>query len=471
VAGINVFRKFFGGAVNTATGYAIGGAMQPTLDPLTQDLANRTWALHPDRPPDPVLLANGVAQGQIDRGAAKAISAMSGISGDNFDLLVQVFDTGPGTASAFELWRRGVIGETAFRRAVKREGVEDEWIDDLVQIHDQLLSVAELANAVVQGHMSQDAAAVEAGKQGFTADRFDVLVQNTGLPPGPETLLDWQRRGILTADQVAQGIREGHTKVKYIPFYEQALQPVLSHVTYAGLRLRGWLTKAESDAGGSLTGYSPEQMQLEYLNRGRPATAHQLHIGYARGAKVAGAANEVDAIRTAVEQSDIRPEYADVLIAGRYTLPGVFALRGLVTSGAFTEAQGEDILLQSGWVPEYAKQVAAFWAHPSNAGAAVNPRVKRAQDQVYNATHSSYLDNEIPRDRALAALEHIGLTAALAGQVVDLWEYENEILVKPLTPAAIKKAYGAGDFSIDEAVSRLVDQQWAAADARVYLTT
>lgn len=463
--------RFFGNTISEAAAFGAGVALGPVLGPPTQELRNTINAKYPLVPPPFALLAEGVAQGQVAESKARDWAAQQGIGDDQMTALIDIANTGPPLGQALAAWRRGLLSQGEYTTALKRQGIEAQWFPSLVGLFDVLLSPAELANAVVQGHMSQDAAAVEAAKQGVDAGRFDVLVQNTGLPPGPETLLDWQRRGILTADQVAQGIREGHTKVKYIPFYEQALQPVLSHVTYAGLRLRGWLTKAESDAGGALTGYSPEQMQLEFLNRGRPATAHQLHIGYARGAKVAGASDEVDAIRTAVQQSDIRPEYADVLIAGRYTLPGVFALRGLVTSGAFTQQQGENILLQSGWVPEYAQQVAAFWAHPSNAGAAVNPRVKRAQDQVYNATHSSYLDNEIDRPRALTSLERIGLTAELAGQVVDLWEFENEVLIKPLSPANVKKGYKAGDFTIDEATARLVNQQWSAADADVYLTT
>jgi hypothetical protein len=33
----------------------------------------------------------------------------------------------------------------------------------------------------------------------------------------------------------------------------------------------------------------------------------------------------------------------------------------------------------------------------------------------------------------------------------------------------VKKAYSENTFTIDEAVARLVAQQWAAADAQVYL--
>ena len=420
----SVFRRFFGGAVNTASGYAIGGAMQPALDPLTQDLANRTWQLHPDRPVDPVLLAEADAQGQINHQTALDEAAMSGINETRFLQMRAAFDTGPGISVAFDLWRRGVIDEAAFRRAAKRAALEQEWIDALVEIHDVLLSADQLANAVVQGHMTMDAATAEAGELGVSAERFAVLVANTGLPPGPETLLAWRRRGIINDAELDQGIREGHTKTKYIPFYHQALAPVLSHTTYAGLRLRGWLTKSESDAGGALTGYTPEQMQLEYLNRGRPATEHQIHLGYARGAKLAGAADEVDAIRTAIKQSDIRPEYADLLVAQRYTYPPFFALRALAQGKVIDAARMEEILLFEGWEPTLAHEVAQFYAKPAPTTTTENPWVAKAEQQDWTALHKAYVKTGASRADVEPLVARIVPNAADRDAVFSWWDDE-----------------------------------------------
>lgn len=465
--------RFLTRTTSEAAGFGLGGAMRSPLEPPLQELTNETWkafvASGITVPTEPGDAAEIVAEDVAQQSWGEAQVAQLGYGADQFSKLVGAVLNAPGMGELLQARRRGLLTDSQFHHGLRKAKLETLWDAALVGLLDVLLSPAELANAVVQGHMSQDAAAAEALKQGVDGDRFDVLVQNTGLPPGPETLSAWRRRGIIDDAQLDQGIREGHTKTKYIPFFHEALTPILSPVTYAGLRLRGWLTKAESDAGGALSGYTPEQMQLEFLNRGRPATAHQIHIGYARGAKLAGASSEVDAINTAVQQSDIRPEYAPLIVAGRYTLPSAFALRGLVSSGAVTQAEGEDILLQSGWRPDLAKSVAAFWAHPTNATATVNPRLKRSQDQIYNAAHSSYLDNEIDRPRAIAALEHIGVSAADADAVVSNWEYENEVSIKPLTPSQIKKLYSENTLTLDAAATRLEQQQWKPDDARAYL--
>src|SRR5262249_11517321 len=142
----------------------------------------------------------------------------------------------------------------------KREAIEDEWIGPLADLLRVLLTPAELANAVVQGHRTFDSALADAELQGYTQADFQTMVDNTGLPPGPETLLDWWRRGIIDEGELAQGIREGHTKVKYIPFYEAARTRVLGATEWATARLRGHATAAESYAGGALTGHTQEQM-------------------------------------------------------------------------------------------------------------------------------------------------------------------------------------------------------------------
>jgi hypothetical protein len=466
---VALLSRFVGGTVSNGAGFAFGRASSPVLAPAIEKIRQEAWRTYPDYPLDAGTLATGVAQGQVDPAWAKDEALNNGVNGERFDRLVDIANVGPGMASAFDLWRRGIIPEARFRAALKRGGIEDEWIDDLVRTKDILLSPAELANAVVQGHMSQAAATAEAELQGVTADRFAVLVANTGLPPGPETLLAWLRRGIITQAQFETGILEGHTKPKYIPFYEAARAPVLGATEYANLWLRGWISDAERDAGGELTGYTAEQMDLLSKDRGRPATTHQVHIGFVRGGRLPGVGNNERAtFSRAVKESNIRPEWEDILWAQRYSYPSAFVLRALVQSGDITRAEGEQALLFSGWEPTFAAKVSQAWAGGGTTATA-NPRVKRAQDQVFNAAHRSYLDATKTRAEVTAALERIGLDAATAGQVIDLWDAENAILVKPLTPSQIKKAYTSGEIQVDDATARLVAQQWSTADAALYL--
>lgn len=425
-----LLARFFGRAASEGAAFALGTATGPLLRPAVQDLQNAAWEAHSSRPVGVNDAAEIVAEDVEQTAWGRSEANQTGFSNDRFDALVGAVLNAPGMGELLQARRRGLVTDAEFRHGLRKARLEKLWDAALVGLLDVLLTPADLANAVVQGHRSFADALADAEKQGLTEPNFQTLVDNTGLPPGPETLLAWQRRGILTGDEVAQGIREGHTKVKYIPKYEAALHPVLSHVTYAGLRLRGWLTKAEADAGGALTGYTPDQMELEFLDRGRPATAHQIHIGYARGATVPGAPDEVAAIRKAVAESDIRPEYEDVIVAGRYTLPSWFALRSLVTTGAITPARGEQILVQSGWQPDLAKEVVASLA-ASGAAKPTDPYLAKADSQLWTALHKAYVKTGVVRATVEPVLTRLVPVVADRNEIFTDWDAERTINAAP----------------------------------------
>ncbi len=453
-----------------AVGTGVGSAVGTVLEPRLRALANEAWTRFQSMPPDAVLLAQGVAQGQIANADAQKWAAQSGFDKTAFAALVAVHDTGPGVAQAFELWRRGRINEAGFRRAAEREGLEQEWIDALVPLKRRLLSPAELANAVVQGFRDFNSAADDAGLQGISRADFQTMVDVTGLPPGPETLQDWVRRGIITEAELAQGIREGHTKTKYIDEYIASLRRVLSAPEYAGLHLRGWITQQEMYAGGALTGYGREEMDLLYRNRGRPATTRQVHIGYARGGKLPGARNEREAFEKAVAQSNIRTEYTDLLWASRYTYPSAFVIRALVQDGTFNRDQGEQILIESGWPPQYAKLAADSWAGASAAG----PSTKwadRARSSLFTALHADYVDGGADEVETRAGLGRVGATGAEQSAIIGLWEWERQNVRRDLTQAQILKLYKRSVWTREQALAALDDLGMTPGDAADLLET
>jgi hypothetical protein len=253
--------------------------------------------------------------------------------------------------------------------------------------------------------------------------------------------------------------------------------PILSAAEYATLHLKGWISEQAMNDGGALSGYTPEQMHQLFLARGRPATTHQVHIGYARGGILPGATSERDAFQTAVENSDIRPEYGDLLWAGRYTLPSAFVMRALTQTGVWSETKAADRLRQAGWIPEDADEAAKAWAGgTSTAGA--DAHTAKAQTQLWTTTHRSYISAESDDATATAALEAAGVDTATVPSVLALWAQERELVRKQLTPAQIKKAYKDAAVNAetglawtrDEALAALISRGYASTDADSFLT-
>lgn len=473
---VRLFRRFFGNSISTASGVAIGAAINPTLNPLTQDLANRTWALHPDVPPDAYALAEGVAQGQVDEATARAWAAQTGIGDAQFSALVDIANVGPGEQNAYDWLHRGLIGEAGFRRALKREGWEDEWIDDAWQARVVLLSVSELANAVVQGHMSMDAATAEAGELGYSAERFNVLVENTGLPPGPETGLAWLRRGILDDGEFGTLVREGHTKTKYIAKFLEARQQLLTVIQVVDAHLRGYISEAEMYAGTAKLGYSQADTDIIFKSHGRPITVHQITTGLARGGVYDGpTAGIPDEYLKSLQEGSIKPPWYNLAYANRYTLPSFFVLRALVQDGTLTRDEGADYFKQIGWPPTLAEAAADAYAGGTTAKA--DPYVKKADAHLWATTHRSYLAEEIDAATAREAMTALAVTADAQTQILALWDRERALTRAQLTPAQVKKAYRGAilnrdtgqTWTRDDAVTALLERGYSANAANEFL--
>src|SRR5215831_7997451 len=114
----SIIGKLFGNAVSSAVGFGAGVAMAPALGPVVRDIANEINSKYAFVFPEPGVLAEGVAQGQVNEKDARRWASYWGVGDTAFTALVNIANTGPGVATAFDLWRRGVIDETGFRRAV-----------------------------------------------------------------------------------------------------------------------------------------------------------------------------------------------------------------------------------------------------------------------------------------------------------------------------------------------------------------
>ena len=439
---------------SVAVGTAVGGAVSGALTPGVQGLINEANARFPLKPPSYFMLAEGVAKGRVDPGWARDRAAEGGISPDAFDKLTHIAQIGPGLDVAYQLWRRKLIDPAGFARAVKEEAIDDAWLDALEQLHDVLLSPAELANARQQEFIGDDRLHSEGELQGYSAERMDLLFKMAGLPPGPMEGLDMLRRGIIDETVFRAIVAEGHTKTKYTDDLLALRDKIVSAHEWAGLWLRGHATQAEAEAGAAKDGFNAEALKWLYLNRGRPATVRQVHLGYARGAKHPGSANELEAITAAVHQSDIRDEWLDIEEAARWTYPSAFVIRALTQDGTFTQDVSRQILVESGWKPEWADAASAAWAAATLKGT-TQKWTGRAASRLFTTAHNEYMAGRISATKARSILQSLGAAPNERDAVLALWDLEAPIQTRDLTQAQIIKLWKKGQIDDAGALARL----------------
>jgi hypothetical protein len=284
------------------------------------------------------------------------------------------------------------------------------------------------------------------------------------------------RRGIIDQATFDQIVAEGHTKTKYTGDLEQLRRVLLTPGTAVRARLKGHIDDAEMHSRGAAWGYTADDMDLWYQAEGRPATAHQIHIGYMRGATLAGAANERDAIDIAVKQSDIRPEYSDLIYAGRDNYPSLFQLNRLVQANAITAQTAGEWATKSGLNADVVKTLEAYWGGLSG-GATTSPYLSKADTQTWNTMHRAYLGSVIDAASVAQGFDLLGVPVADRQPILNRWTFERDLERKRLTPAQVKKAWAesvvnpatGAAWTRDEAVAYLIELGMSTADANVFL--
>ena len=456
--------------VGIAAGTAIGGGISGLITPAVQEAINEANALYPVKPPSYFMLAEGVAKGRVDPQWARDRASEQGINGNAFDRLVNIANIGPGLDVAFQLWRRRVIDPAGFARAVEEEAIDTSWIPLLEQLHDVLLTPAELANARQQEFIDDARLHSEGALQGYTPERMDLLYLMAGLPPGVMEGLEMLRRGIIDEPTFRAIVAEGHTKTKYTDDLLQLRKRILSGYEAAGLRLRGWITAQESYALGALDGWEPQEMDQLYLNRGRPAAPGQMYTAAARGIDGPdGRPMDEPQFMKGIRESDIRPEWGPMLWESRYLYPSLFQLTRLVTSGAIDPVLGAEWARKARYAPEVVAALEASWKGQTGGTAA--KWAGRAQSRLFTVAHNEYVALGITEGQARTALGEVGVGAAEQDEVIRLWNAEITIRRLELSPAEIRREYRKNVITLDEAMAELGDRGMTTADATKYLAS
>ena len=479
-------------------GFMLAEAGGPALRPFTQSLANEAWPLHAVVPPDAVLLAQGVAQGQVAKADAYNWAAQRGFGTAQMDAMVNVANVGMPLGQAFQSYRRGDLSAGQFQTQLNRLGIEPAWYPMLEALKTDRLDLGAIATAVHRGIMSDAGLLVtpvpsgsgnvpripqsnldtlaEFAAQGIDPERARVLVADTGLPLSLGEMLQLYNRGDVTATDVKVSIAESNVRNEYMDVALQLARRLLTPHEYAEAELRGVIP--DGAPGAALSGLNATDYRLLFDILGRPISTHQVTTGLARGGSYNPGATNYDAVpagpyRDAIRRSAIRPEFAELDYANRYSYPSGFQIKS--EAPELGEAQTEQLLLEVGWAPKWAKTFATKWS--GGTATASDPYTKKAQTQLWTTTHRSYLNHEIPDATATAALSAAGVAAASIPAVLSLWQEERNLVRKSLSASQVKKAWVeqvddpalGRPLSEAEAVQRLVDLGYDADDAAIFL--
>jgi hypothetical protein len=479
-------------------GVGVGAAASAALEPAIELPKQNAWARNPNRILATSTLAALVAQGGVLLGDAEAEAARDGYAADKLRALVYLAQTVPGWAQALYAWRRGQLSDALWTHTLVKAGVDARYYPALNALKDERLSPQDLAYAVVRG-LVPDAGLLpvapptsggtvprfpvanidtlaEAAAHGFDAERFRVLVGRSGLSMAPVMAAQAFYRGEIDRDDFYLAIAEGDLRNEWRDAILAVSRQIPTADAFVENHLRGWSDAAAMYAGAALHGMSKAHADVLFTNMGRPVTVHQVTTGLARGATFPSTYADVPdgPYRRAIQESNIRPEWASIDYHNRYGYPSGFQIKSEAPEIGYDATN--QLLLEVGWAPKWADFFASKWAG-ATSGAKADTHVSKAQTQLWNTAHTSYRAYEVSAPTATEALTTAGVAAAAIPQVLAVWDAERALMRARLSASDIRKAWQkdainpatGAPWTKDEALAELLQLGYSTTDATAYL--
>jgi hypothetical protein len=488
-----------GSAPGIILGVGVGAAAGAALAPAIEVPKQQAWAGAPNRILDVAVLARLVAQGGVDLSDAAAEALLDGYKQDKLDALIYLEQTAPGSGEALSLWRLGLLSDGLFEHALTKAGLDPRFAAAIIARKTaEPLGLGDIAYGVVRGILpapswvpvappahgdkvprfpvvNEDPVKL-AELIGYDEEALKIMVGRSGLSMAPGMAAQALFREIIGPNDYTLAIAEGDLRTEWAESLLEVSRAIPTPGEAVEGYLRGWISQAEMYAQTARHGMSQADTDLVFDIKGRPVAVHQITTGLARGGVYPSSYDAVpEPYRKALQESDIRPEWASIAYANRYTYPSAFVMRSLAEAGDLGDTAAVAQLLEEiGWKPSLAAKVAAKWVP---AGATGDPHIGKARTQLWTATHSSYIKEEIGVADATAALETAGVDPGSVAGVLAVWDAERALIRKQLTPTQIRKAVNGAvtnpatsqPWSHADAIAALLARGYDQADAQTFM--
>jgi len=481
----------------------IGGLLANELAPVVQ----KAFMLDPNAVHLPATLAALVARGYIPQHEGQASAKRSALSEGKFNQLIDLSFQTLGPPEAMELWRRGRIDSDRFRNLLRRAGYDVETIGDISHLKTSLIEVASLAEMVDRGELSFDAAAGRAAHWGFVREDFQRLVNIVGVPPATEDLLAGFRRGIISKERLARGIRQSPLRSEWIDFIEKLQFAPMTYPEAVDAASQNYLTKAQAKHICELNGLRGEDFEVLFNTAGRPPGIEEMLELWNRGEVTEAQVTQ------AMLESPLKNKWVEVIKRTRRKIIPQEQVRMLVKQGVITPRQGIERLMDNGYSRADAEafvrlaqadktetdkdltkaeilslyefralsraktsellQKLGYDAGEANFLLEIGElrRQKRETDAATSVIRSKYVAHKISAGEASGQLDQLRIPADMRDHVLDIWTLEREANVVTLTTAQIVRAWKKGAIDEANAMQRLIQHGLQADDAKLLLDT
>ena len=346
-----------------------------------------------------------------------AIAQGNGYTFEDFDNLALLGGEPPAISELLLAWRRGIITESEVDRAIIQGPLRKEWIPVIKSLQWQPLPPQEAADAVTQGHMPVERARAIAAESGIKPEDFDIVIANSGLPPGLEVATEAWNRGLITEAEFTSAFLESRLKNQYVPLYKALRWRVIPQETVRRLYREGVYTEAQALERLAWNGFSPED----------------------RVALLAAEDTGTSDATKELTKSEILSLYSDRAIDAPATIE-------MLKSIGYGQGEIDWVLM-----------------------IADLRRERRYADAVIARIRAGYVAYRLDESDASSIMDSLRIPPDQRDELLSLWDLERLATTRGLTPAQIKAAHKKGFIDESEAISRLRQEGYTDDDAGLLL--
>lgn len=480
------------------------GLLWPISAILNNELAPvvyETVATNPHSVPDAGSIAQMGAREWINAPSYHDGMAKNGLNNAWADALLQMNQSYPDTATALDLLRRGKITEDDFANWSTHNGTPRDLSGVLLSLADVPISPADAALAVLRGNMSQADAQRAAADYGISASNFEILIGNTGEPPGVMQLLEARRRDFIDDATLVKGILQSRVRNEWIPTLEKLAYVPMSTADAVRAVVQNQLTQDQGASIANQNGLEPGWFDTLVKTDGDPLSRTEMEQLYNRGeatqdeveqalresrlknkyvskafalherlleprmlsdAVEYGAMTHQAAVRTAMEYGFSQPN-AEILVSSAVNRKLQTERKSVVSSvvtlyenNGIDEATATGVIGQMG----FEQTEAAFILQ-----AAEFRRNEKLVAAGIAAVRSKYVGRHIDKVTASGLLDAIQVPHMQRDQMLQVWQIEHDANVRLLTPAQVIKANALGIMTDIETTDYLSNLGYSSVDA------
>lgn len=440
------------------TGLQISGLLGSLATVMNNELASTVYSIvhtNPHLLPDLSTIMQIGAANLISPQEAYDAAGSLGIPRGWAEQMLMLTRSWPALSEALELYRRGLATRDNVSEWLILNGATPDVAARLIGLAQLPVSAADAALAVLRGNITEAEGRKIAAENGLNTAGFDLLIGNTGEPPGLQQLLEAYRRHIIDKPRLDRGIKQSRYRDEWIPMLEQLRYEPMSVADAVNATVQNQMSADIARRYADENGLQPGDFDILLNTAGEPLSRTEMEQLYNRG--IVSREQVIQALR----ESRLKNKYNNYAFDLHQRIPAEGIIQRMQRYGVIDHARAVELAMQFGYSKQDATDVVA-----SGAG----ERLLAFKDALVHAVEVMYVEGLVSAAEVTSTVTSLGFTATEAAFIVKSADFRRTSRTVQQGINAIRAKF-LNHHITESIASGLIDKMGVPAHERDFLLT